>query len=117
MRVARLHVGVPREGQVNERAAAVEADVRTGTQRSDGGKTSAARVIARGWHRNRTRHLSCRVDPSFCDATPTGGGDDDEREQPEECAETRVAVASTGHVRRRYEATRFASFTAAPPPV
>jgi hypothetical protein len=28
-----------------------------------------------------------------------------------------VAVASTGHVRRRYEATRFASFTAAPPPV
>ena len=87
--------------------------MRTGTQRSDGGKTSAARVIARGWHRNRTRHLSCRVDPSFCDATPTGGGDDDEREQPEECAETRVAVASTGNVRRRYEATRFASFTAA----
>ena len=91
--------------------------MRAGTQRSDGGETSAARVIARGRHPNRTRQLSGGVDPSFCDATPTEGGDDEEREQPEECAETRVALASTGDVRRRYEATRFASFAAAPPPV
>ena len=51
-------------------------------------------------------------DPRYWRGTRRGG-DDEEREQPEECAETRVAVASTGHVRRRYEATRFASFTAA----